>query len=78
MISGIIADMLSINPDLTRDQIVKILQETATPFDNDKQRCHFSGEQPLLCLETGRVNAAAAIQKVEEITLEAEKMESIK
>lgn len=63
VVTGIIADMLSVNPNLTSSQIRQIIQETAIPFTTEQNKCR--GGTGTDCMINGRINAAAAVKRAE-------------
>ena len=61
LVVAAIADMLSVNPNLSFNQIKQILQSSATPFASDDTTCSSKG-LPAGCLGVGILNAAKAIE----------------
>ncbi len=64
MVAGLVALMLSENPNLTPQAVTQILKSTADPVDNiTGQSATYAGK-----LGTGRINAYKAIQAIQALT----------
>jgi serine protease len=67
LVSAAVADLLSANPKLTPAEIIKILQDSATPFASAADKCHLKpNTNKCITNNAGILNVAKALELVKE------------